>query len=85
LSDDGIKLDGSSSDSGGAMGTRDGNVVGWVLTVIALLVLASEGKFGMLMVLIPISFLLACVMIGPSHETAQVTKVAKSGRLELKK
>jgi hypothetical protein len=67
------------------MGTRDGNVVGWILTVIALLLLASDGNFGMLAVLIPISFLLACVMIGPSHETAQVTKVAKSGRLELNK
>jgi carbon starvation protein CstA len=67
------------------MTARNGNLAGWILTVIALLLLASDGNFGMLAVLIPISFLLACVMIGPSHETAQVTKVAKSGRLELKK
>jgi hypothetical protein len=62
---------------------RDGNLVGWILTVVALLVLACEGNFGMLTVLIPVSFLLACVMIGPSQE--RVTKGAKSGRLELNK
>lgn len=64
---------------------RDGNLGGWILTVVALLVLASEGNFGMLTVLIPVSFLLACVMIGPSHERAPLTKAAKSGRLELHK
>lgn len=64
---------------------RDGNLAGWILTVVALLVLASEGNFGMLTVLIPVSFLLACVMIGPSHERTQLTKVSKSGRLGLNK
>ena len=64
---------------------RDGNLAGWILTVVALLVLACEGNFGMITVLIPVSFLLACVMIGPAQERAQVTKVAKSGRLELNK
>lgn len=62
---------------------RDGNLAGWILTVAALLVLAAEGNFGMLTVLIPVSFLLACVMIGPRQE--RVTKAAKSGRLELNK
>lgn len=62
---------------------RDGNLSGWILTVLALFLLASDGNFGMLTVLIPISFLLACVMIGPSPEN--VTKRAKSGRLELNK
>jgi hypothetical protein len=68
-----------------AMAMRDGNLAGWILTVVALLVLASEGNFAMLTVLIPISFLLACVMIGPGHARAEVTKIAKRGRLELKK
>lgn len=64
---------------------RDGNLVGWILTVIALFLLASDGNFGMITVLIPVSFLLACVMIGPGHDGAHITKVAKSSRLELKK
>jgi len=53
---------------------RDGNLAGWILAVIALLFLASEGNFGMLAVLVPVSFLLACVMIGPSHEKLEVTE-----------
>jgi len=66
------------------MGARDGNVAGWILTVIALFLLASDGNFGMVTVLVPISFLLACVMIGPSHERVHIQKIAKRGRLELK-
>jgi len=62
---------------------RDGNLMGWILTVLALFLLASDGNFGMVTVLIPVSFLLACVMIGPHHEKARVTKVVKRGRLEL--
>ena len=62
----------------------EGNVAGWILTVIALFLLALDGKFGMLTVLIPVSFLLACVMIGPPQK-AQVTNSSKSGRLELNK
>jgi hypothetical protein len=84
LPDDGIKLD-ESSRTQEAMTMKDGNLAGWILTVVALLVLACEGNFGMLTVLIPISFLLACVMIGPSHEKAPVAKSSKSGRLELSK
>jgi hypothetical protein len=84
LPDDGIKLD-EGSRTQEAITMRDGNLAGWILTVVALLVLAAEGNFGMLTVLIPLSFLLACVMIGPSHESVQVTKPAKSGRLELNK
>jgi hypothetical protein len=67
------------------MEMRDGNVVGWILAVIALVILAAEGNFGWMAVLVPVSFLLACVMIGPHPEREQVTNAAKSGRLELKK
>jgi len=64
---------------------KDGNVAGWILTVMALFVLACDGNFGMLTVLIPLSFLLACVMIAPHPEREQVTNAAKSGRLGVKR
>ncbi len=48
------------------MKSRDGDVVGWILAVIALFVLATDGNIGMLLLLVPVSFLLACVMIGPA-------------------
>jgi len=63
---------------------RDGNLLGWILTVLALFLLASDGNFGMVTVLTPVSFLLACVMIGPRRERIQVANSPKSGRLELK-
>ena len=59
------------------MTMRDGNLAGWILAVAALLVLAANGNFGMLAVVIPVSFLLACVMIGPSTEKVQVTENRK--------
>ena len=42
-------------------------MVGWILAVIALFVLATDGNIGMLLLLVPVSFLMACVMIGPSE------------------
>jgi len=63
---------------------KDGNVAGWILTVMALFILACDGNFAMLTVLIPVSFLLACVMIGPHPDRAQVTNSPKSGRLGVK-
>jgi hypothetical protein len=74
LPDDGIKLVGNSSDSGGAMGTRNGNLAGWILAVAALFILAAEGNFGLLAVLVPVSFLLAWVMIGPASDGTQLTQ-----------
>jgi hypothetical protein len=50
------------------MGMRDGNLMGWVLAVIALVILAADGDLGWLAVLVPVSFLLACLMIGSSPE-----------------
>ena len=55
------------------MEMRDGNLVGWILAVIALVILAAEGNLGWLTVLVPVSFLLACVMIGPSPEKVHLT------------
>lgn len=68
-----------------AMTMRDGNVAGWILTVVALFLLAYDGNFGAVTVLVPISFLLACVMIGPHSDKAQITNAAKSGTLMVKK
>jgi hypothetical protein len=56
------------------MEMRNGNLVGWILAVIALVILAANGDLGWLAVLVPVSFLLACVMIGPSPEKVQVTE-----------
>lgn len=50
-----------------AMETANWNLLGWILTVAALLVLAARGDFGLLTVLVPVSFLLACLMISPGQ------------------
>ncbi|HXY15153.1 MAG TPA: hypothetical protein VEI26_11695 [Terriglobales bacterium] len=42
------------------------NLAGWLLAVGALFVLGAKGNFGFLAVLVPVSFVLACVMIGPA-------------------
>jgi hypothetical protein len=48
------------------------NLAGWLLTVAALLILAAKGDFGLLAVLVPVSFVLACVMIAPAPSPARV-------------
>lgn len=55
------------------MKTRNGNLVGWFLAVAALFVLAARGNFGLLAVLVPVSFLLACVMMAPANEKTRLT------------
>jgi hypothetical protein len=59
------------------METGNGNVLGWILAVAALLVLAAQGNLGLLAVLVPVSFLLACVMIGPANGETRVTENRK--------
>jgi hypothetical protein len=56
------------------METGNGNLLGWILAVAALLVLAAQGNFGLLAVLVPVSFLLACVMIAPANGSTHVTE-----------
>jgi hypothetical protein len=56
------------------MRTANDNLAGWVLAVTALFVLAANGNFGLLAVLVPVSFLLACVMIGPSSDQTQLSR-----------
>jgi hypothetical protein len=46
---------------GGFMG-KNCSLIGWFLVIVALLILAAEGNFGWLAVLIPVSLLLACVI-----------------------
>ncbi|HXY02751.1 MAG TPA: hypothetical protein VEI49_04195 [Terriglobales bacterium] len=48
------------------MAATTSNLAGWSLTVAALVVLAAKGDFGLLAVLVPVSFVLACVMIAPN-------------------
>jgi len=50
------------------------NLTGWLLTVAALVILATRGDFGLLAVLVPIAFVLACVMIAPSPVPARLPK-----------
>ena len=56
------------------METRNCNVLGWILVVAALLVLAAKGNIGLLTVLVPVSFLLACVMVAPANDRARLTE-----------
>lgn len=60
------------------MQIKDDNLAGWILTVVALFVLASNGNFDMIPVLAPVSFLLACVMIGPCDKAASNGKSRKA-------
>jgi hypothetical protein len=53
------------------MAATPGNLAGWFLTVAALFVLCAEENFGLLAVLVPVSFLLACVMIAPTPAPAR--------------
>ncbi|HXZ33704.1 MAG TPA: hypothetical protein VEH30_15615 [Terriglobales bacterium] len=53
---------------------RHCNVLGWILVVAALLILAAEGDFGLLAVLVPVSFLLACVMIALANGRTRLTE-----------
>jgi hypothetical protein len=56
------------------METGSWNLLGWILAVAALLILAAQGDFGLLAVLVPVSFLLACVMIAPGQLTEKREK-----------
>jgi len=56
------------------METGNGNLLGWILAVAALLLLAGQHNLGLLTVLVPVSFLLACVMIGPANGGTHVTE-----------
>lgn len=51
----------------------NGNLMGWFLAVAALLVLAAKGNFGLVAVLVPVSFLLACVMAALAHDRTPLT------------
>ncbi len=59
------------------MRTANGNLLGWLLAVLALFLLAAKGNFGLLAVLVPVSFVLACVMIGPANEKTGLTQDGK--------
>jgi hypothetical protein len=48
------------------------NLAGWLLAVAALVLLAAQRDFGLLAVLVPVSFVLACVMIAPTPSPARV-------------
>jgi len=54
------------------MAATTSNLAGWLLTVAALLVLAAQGDFRLLVVLVPVSFVLACVMIAPTPSPARI-------------
>ncbi|MBV8051293.1 MAG: hypothetical protein JOZ80_08905 [Acidobacteriaceae bacterium] len=54
------------------MAANASNLAGWLLTVAALFILAANGNFGLLALLVPVSFVLACVMIAPAADPAHL-------------
>ena len=55
------------------METRICNSAGWTLVLLAMLLLALQGRIGLLAVVLPISLLWACVMLWPENHQTKLT------------
>ncbi|MGH9499183.1 MAG: hypothetical protein ACRD3L_08560 [Terriglobales bacterium] len=59
------------------METRRGNSAMWVLVLLAIFLLAFQGRVGLLAVVLPISLFLACAMACSGNHPAKLTGKAE--------
>jgi len=56
------------------MQTRICNSAIWLLVLLAVLLLVFQGRIGLLVVVLPISLLLACAMAWPGYHHSKLTR-----------